>query len=114
MSAASGAPEGNTAEFVPVDWNPVVDAAWWEKETTALAARLESEFPQFGPETIEAAIALATTRVAGRARIPNYLPILVARDVKEWLATQAAEQHHPPIPEDRHGEAPFTSQPTIS
>ncbi len=68
--------------------NPVIDDDWYEKEIAALRVKLGAEFPQVNPETITAALALATAKVAAGARIPNFLPVLVAREAREWLTSQ--------------------------
>jgi hypothetical protein len=73
------------AGFVAVGWNPVIDAAWWAKEMAALRAALGARFPHAAAETIDTAVDTATARVAVGARIPNYLPVLVGREAREWL-----------------------------
>ena len=71
--------------FVAVEWNPVIDAVWWDREMAALRGVLGGEFPQEAAATIETAVDVATTRVAVGARIPNYLPVLVGREARAWL-----------------------------
>jgi hypothetical protein len=75
--------------------NPVIDDGWYTKEVEILRVGLGAEFPQLTPATITAALDLATTRVAAGARIPNYLPVLVARDARDWLIAQLDEAGPP-------------------
>jgi hypothetical protein len=87
------------APLVPLDWNPLIDAVWWTKEMAALRAQLREQFPQAEPELITAAIDVATTRVAIRARVPNFLPVIVGREARAWLRHELDTRHHrlPPI-----------------
>jgi hypothetical protein len=85
---ADAAEESSSTLDPAVIANPVIDDAWFEKEIAALRVKLGAEFPQLTPRTIAAALELATTRVAAGARIPNFLPVLVARDAREWLTSQ--------------------------
>jgi hypothetical protein len=91
MSQPSGVGGSSGASLATVEWNPVIDAAWWDREMAALAGKLSGEFPGSGPDSIDAAIALAVERVAVRARIPNYLPVLVGRQARTWLAERRTE-----------------------
>jgi pyridoxamine 5'-phosphate oxidase family protein len=78
--------------FVPVEWNPLIDAAWWAKEITALRGRLGTEFPQAHTEAVDEALDDATRRIAAGAHIPNYLPILVGREARAQLRCRAGGQ----------------------
>jgi hypothetical protein len=71
--------------------NPVIDDAWYRKELDGIRGKLRAEFATLNAATIDAALDLATTRVAAPARIPNYLPVLVARDARDWLTAQLDE-----------------------
>lgn len=86
---------------VHVEDNPVIDRDWYAGEMSALTAKLQAAFPHVSPETIAVAIDLATQRIAATARIPNYLPVLIDRDVRAQLAAYGATTPRitlPPVP----------------
>lgn len=66
--------------------NPVVDPQWYAGEMSNLQSKLSSAFPTVPREVVAAALELASQRLAVPARIPNYLPVLVERDVRAQLA----------------------------
>jgi hypothetical protein len=75
-----------SAVEVHVEDNPVIDREWYAGEMAALTTKLVAAFPHVAPDTIAMAIDLATQRIAATARIPNYLPVLIDRDVRAQLA----------------------------
>lgn len=75
------------AHLAAVADNPMIDVDWYAGEMSALTSRLCAAFPHVAPETVAVAIDLATQRIAMSARIPNYLPVLIERDVRAQLAT---------------------------
>ncbi|MGQ0466504.1 MAG: three-helix bundle dimerization domain-containing protein [Sporichthyaceae bacterium] len=69
----------------PVD-NPVIDQQWYAGEISRLQAKLAAMHPTVPVDVIAAALEVATQRIALPAKIPNYLPVLIERDVRAQVA----------------------------
>jgi hypothetical protein len=52
----------------------------------AVRAGACTRFPEAAAATIDTAVETAVAAVAVDARIPNYLPVLVGREARAWLA----------------------------
>jgi hypothetical protein len=70
---------------VEIPQNPVIDPVWWAKEMAALNVKLSAEFLGTPPETITAALEMASHKLALPAHIPNFLPVLVGREARALL-----------------------------
>ncbi len=98
--------------------NPVIDQDWYAKELSMLETRLAAKFPHVPADVIAVAIELATRRIATPAKVSNYLPVLVERDVRAQLDTYGVPGpvpvHLPPAPVSIAPPAPAASQFTMA
>lgn len=66
-----------------------VDTEWIQGELTTITAEFQTQYPDIPVETLRATVRNAASGLISRARIVNYLPILIRRRVKSRLQAAA-------------------------